>query len=65
VKTIEADQEALQLATANARERMDRIEALLAEPIHESKPTMPPAGLSPDEEVKWWNRKISSLSGSL
>ena len=53
LKAVEDDQTALQIATANARERMDRIDALLAEPIRESKPSVPPPGLSADEELAW------------
>eukprot|EP01036_Dinobryon_divergens_P008313 gene8313-11099_t len=64
IKSISEEQEGEAAVIANARKRMDRIDALLAEPVvHESKPTAPPPGLSPQEEVDWWNRKIASLSG--
>lgn len=65
IKSVSNSNQEEAAVLANARERMDRIDALLAEPIHESKPTMPPPGLSPQEEVDWWNRKIASLSGTV
>mmetsp|Transcript_20205 Transcript_20205/g.20307 ORF Transcript_20205/g.20307 Transcript_20205/m.20307 type:complete len:113 (+) Transcript_20205:136-474(+) len=64
IKTISEEQSEEAAVIASARDRMDRIDALLAEPVpHESKPTKPPAGLGPQEEVEWWNKKIASLSG--
>lgn len=65
IQTVANDEEALQSVAINARERMNRIEELLAEPIHDAKPTTPPPGLTPQEEVEWWNKKIASLSGSV
>ena len=50
---------------AQAREKIDSIDEMLAEkPVERERkaPTKPPAGLSADEEVQWWKSKIASLS---
>ena len=53
-------------AIRNAHASMSRIDNLLTEeniptgPITDS--SVPPAGLTGEEEVEWWNRKIAALS---
>lgn len=52
-------------ALLNAKASMDRINGLLAreaEPPPAAASTGPPPGLSPEQEVQWWNDKISTLS---
>ena len=66
IQSITEDQQKEVDLIANARKRMDKIDELLADvPVTKQKPTLPPPGLTPDEEVTWWNNKIASLSGNV
>ena len=54
--------EALQ-AAINAKESMERIDEMLAEsPEKDRSENKPPPGLSPQEEMEWWNNRIAYLS---
>jgi hypothetical protein len=57
--------EALHSAADAARHRMKEIEARLHESdekIVHGQAQLPPRGLSPDEEVQWWKRRVGDLS---
>jgi hypothetical protein len=54
--------EAIQ-AAISAKESMERIDAMLEEsPEKDRSSNRPPPGLSPEEEVEWWNNRIAFLS---
>lgn len=54
--------EAIQ-AAISAKESMERIDAMLEEsPVKDRSSNRPPPGLSPEEEVEWWNKRIAFLS---
>jgi len=47
----------------STRERMDHIDSLLSEPVSvETGMSGPPPGLTGEEEVQWWNKRIADLS---
>lgn len=52
-------------ALQNAMASVSRINDLLAQsaqPAPSSEPPKPPPGLTPEQEVQWWNEKIAMLS---
>ncbi len=62
--TINAIRLATEKAAKDVRNLMKNVDSILAEPKAEEKypENRPPQGLSPEEEVAWWNSRIEELS---